>query len=275
MHEDTNTVRLYFEKLKLEPEIADLYLALNAHGPMSISELTRKSGVERTRIYRLLDVMADLHLCETEVEYKRSIIKPAPAENLQLLIVRREQELQDLRADLGDIEQIINNQRTLNSPAARVQLYRGDAGLKQMLWNQTKSQTECVSILYETIQIQTKSVFFERWARKCNERNIHFRSVVGDHFLESLESWYATHQNERLEHWAGRRVSDDVFKVTHSMVVYNDVVAYYNWKNGEVFGVEVYNQEVADAQRHFFELVWAQGVDLTAEQAAPHMTTQT
>lgn len=271
MPRDTDIIRKYFARLKLEPEIADLYLTLNAYGPQTISQLSRNAAVERTRIYRLLDVMADLQLCETEVHYKRSVIKPAPVDNLQLLITKREQELRDLQEEFGSIEKIIKNKKAMHSPATRVQFYKGDAGLKQMFWNETRAQTENVSILYESMQMHTRSVFFERWVRRCNERDIKFRSLVSDHFLESLRTWYSVHQNERLEHWQGRYIASDIFDVTHSMVVYNDVVSYYNWKAGEIFGIEIYNQELANAQRHFFEMLWKQGTALSKHQAKPHL----
>lgn len=46
------------------------------------------------------------------------------------------------------------------------------------------------------------------------------------------------------------------------MVTYDNVVAYYNWKDGEIFGIEVYNQEIATAQRNFFEMLWRQGLPI-------------
>jgi len=97
------------------------------------------------------------------------------------------------------------------------------------------------------------------------------RSIVGDRFLASLQVWYSTHQNERLEGWHGRYVPDTIFKTTRSMLVHDDVVAYYGWKAGESFGVETYDQELADTQRQFFEMLWEQGTDLSAEQAKPHL----
>jgi hypothetical protein len=271
MPKDTDIVRKYFAKLQLEPEIADIYLTLHAYGPQAISELSRNSGVERTRIYRLLGTMADLHLCETEIRYKRSVIKPTPADNLQMLIVSREQELRDLREELGGVQEFIKSKEVPPASTTRVQFYKGDAGLKQMFWNEARSQTENVSILYETMQMHTRSVFFERWVRKCNERNMKFRSVVCDHLLGSLRTWYSTHQNERLNNWEGRYVPSSIFDVTHSMVVYNDVVSYYNWRAGEIFGIEIYNKELATAQRQFFEMLWAQGTDLTKRQAKPFL----
>lgn len=274
MNKDIDVIRAYFAKLKLEPEIADIYLTLHAYGAQTISELSRNALIERTRIYRLLDIMADLNLCEREVRYKRSVIKPAPIDNLQILIAKREQELIDLHEEFSDVERILRGKAAVNSPSTRVQFYKGDAGLKQMLWNESKSETENVAILYESMQMHTRSAFFERWVRRCNERDMHFRSIVSDHFLDSLKTWYSAHQNERLENWQGRYVPSDIFDVTHSMVVYNDVVSYYNWRAGEIFGIEIYNQEMADAQRHFFEMLWTKGVDLTKEQARPYLDSE-
>jgi sugar-specific transcriptional regulator TrmB len=271
MPKDTSVIRDYFARLELEPELADLYLALTAYGPQTISELSRNASVERTRIYRLLDRMTDLNLCEMEVQYKRSIIKPAPIGNLQILITRREQELYDLRESFTEFEQALDNHKALATPATRVQFYKGKSGLKQMFWNETRAETERMSILYETTQIYTGKLFFERWVRRCNERNLRSRSLVGDHFLKSLEDWYDTHQNERLANWQGRYLPDSVFQITHSMNVYDDVIAYYSWKAGEIFGIEIYNQELADTQRQFFEMLWAQGTNISKAQAKPHL----
>ncbi|MEK7153681.1 MAG: helix-turn-helix domain-containing protein, partial [Patescibacteria group bacterium] len=104
---DDLAIRTYFGKLGLEPEIADIYLALHANGSQTISELSRTSGVERTRIYRLLDKLMDTNLIEVESHYKRGIIKPAPIANLNILISKREQELKSLQDELELIEQVL------------------------------------------------------------------------------------------------------------------------------------------------------------------------
>src|SRR5690606_25986739 len=93
---DVAAIRSYFAKLGLEPEVADIYLALHTHGPQTISELSRNSKVERTRIYRLIDHLLSSHLIEVETRHKRTIIKAAPIANLNILITQKEQELRSL-----------------------------------------------------------------------------------------------------------------------------------------------------------------------------------
>jgi hypothetical protein len=257
---DTQVIRSYFFKLGLSSEIADIYLALLAYGPQTISDVSRHSGVERTRIYRLMEELTASNLIEVETRYKRAILHAAPITNLQILLTKKEQELEELRQGLTDLHKQIDA-GSLASPTTRVQAYQGADGLKQMFWNQTRSKSENLSILHENMQRYTNVVFFDRWARACNDRGLEFRSIVGDSFVESQKTWYQEHANERLKTWSGRYVPEGVFPVTHSTVVYDDVTSYYNWKDGEVFGIEIHNAQIAEAQRQFFEMLWTLGQD--------------
>ncbi len=255
MFSDTQAVRAYFFKLGLPSEIADIYLALVAYGSQSISDLARHSGVERTRIYRLMDEMTASHLIEVETGYKKSIFRAAPISNLQILISKKEQEVRDLQAQLPKLNDYLA-ETSHKSHTTRVQHYKGVDGLKQMYWNQTKATTENLAILYENMQIRTNVSFFERWAHRCNERGMTFRGIINDNFIKTQQEWYGRHSNERLASWQSRYLPDSVFLITHSVVIYDNVTSYYNWKDGEVFGVEMYNQEIADSQRQFFERLW-------------------
>ncbi|HSX15255.1 MAG TPA: helix-turn-helix domain-containing protein [Candidatus Saccharimonadales bacterium] len=255
MAASTEAIRTYLAKLGLDPEIADIYLALHAYGPQNISVLSRKSGVERTRIYRLLDLMKEANLVEVEVHDKRSIVKAAHIGNLQSVLSKREQELRSLQDELREIEQHFTAS-SISSDLTKVHFYQGLDGNKQMFWNQTRAVGETVCILYENMQNKTNSAYFERWVRKCNERGLKFRGIIGEHFIKTQQDWYATHQNERLEHWESRYLDPTTYPITHSVVVYDNVVAYYNWKDGEIFGIEMINQEIADAQRRVFEMLW-------------------
>ncbi len=261
MSDDIAAIRTYFSKLGLKPEIADIYLALHAYGPQPISELARRSGVERTRVYRLIDEIVASGLIEIEMQYKRQIFRAGPLTNLQILISKKEQEVRDLQVELDQLHRNLSHS-SMSTPVTRVQAYRGSEGLKQMYWNQTKSKSENLSILYENMQIRTNEAFFERWAKTCNEHGLKFRSVIGDNFLKTQADWYETHANERLQEWEGRYMPESSFHIGHSTVVYDNVTSYYNWKNGEIFGIELYNQEIADAQRQLFEMLWVQSSPL-------------
>lgn len=251
------TLREYFLKLDLTPDIADLYLALYTKGPQSISDLSRNSGIERTRIYRMLEELQENALVEVESHYKRKLLKAVPPSNLQLLFSKKEQQLVELQNYLPTLERMLSKDLT-QTVATKIQFYHGADGAKQLLWNETRATTEIEAILYENIQIKTGEKFFDRWVNRCNERKLNFRGIVSDSFLKSQADWYSTHINERLKKWTPRYIQDNVFPISHTTVIYDNVVAYYNWQDNEIFGIEIYNQEIADSQRNIFELLWDQ-----------------
>lgn len=257
MLEATQVLRTYFLKLGLEPEIADIYLALHAYGAQTISEVSRRTKIERTRIYRLIEVLTTSNLIEVETHYKRSILKAAPISNLQILLSKKEEELQALQAELAAVQEAIAYQGQA-SQSTQVQFFKGIEGLKQMFWNETRSHTENLLILYENMQHKTNATFFERWVREFNRRGISSRGLIGDHFIETQKEWYKRQNNERVAKWSARYVPNEIFEITHSTVIYDDIVSYYNWRGGNMFGIEIHNQEIADAQRAFFEILWAQ-----------------
>jgi len=257
MQRDDLVIKSYFEKLGFDSRIADIYVALQAHGPQSISDLARSSGVDRIQIYRLLDELKASGLVKVEARYKRNIIHAEPASNIQLLITKKEQELAGIKEGYADFIAQVSS-RSASSKSTKVQFYEGMDGLRQMLWDQTRYQGENLSILYDNSQHKTGKSFFERWVRSCNEQDIHFRGIIGDHFIETQQAWYAAHTNERLKNWESRYAPEAIFPITYSIITYGDKVLQFNWNDERIFGIEIQNPDVARVQRQFFNLLWNQ-----------------
>lgn len=255
---DIAAIRTYFTKLGLEPEIADIYLALHAQGPQTISELSRSSRIERTRIYRLIDKLLESNLIEVETHYKRGIIKAAPITNLHILISEKEQELKSLQDELGLIEKVLAR-NSLSSPATRVQFYQGREGIRQMLWNELSAKGEIVGYNYRILEEGTGKRFMERWTEEFERRKLQCRLITSDDFATSWDEGQETTgegTGQRVAGIAYHCISPKDFQITHSCDVYDNVVAYYQWKDDQLFGIEIYNQDIADAQRQFFEMIW-------------------
>ncbi len=255
MEQNRMIIENYFHVLGLSSEIAHVYLCLQDYGPQTISELSRRSGIERTRLYRLLPDMQNQTLVEIDSEYKHGIISAAPIDNLSILVAKKEQEVAYLQQELPSLKATLTKIQG-SSHEAGVKFYRGVSGVKQLLWNETNAKSELLSLLPEGIQIKTDSKFFERWATKCNDRELTFRSIVNGHFQPKQSKWYETHYHEKLHHWNGKVVSDELFLITHGTLIYDDILAYFQWNEREVFGVEIKSADLAQTQRQFFALLW-------------------
>ncbi len=256
MTPDISALRTYFAKLGLTDEIADIYFALHQHGPQTMSALTRTSGVERTRIYRLIDQLMESGLVDVDTRSKRGMLKAAPIANLRILISKREQELQSLHDELGLIEQVLGRNQ-LTSPVMRVQMYEGFDGVSQMIWNETSAKTEVLSITYQDIRpVLTKE--YSQWVQECNQRGVTFKELTTDAGAKNDKLSHLTAGTKILSQWESKIMPAHASSINHNVVTYNDVTAHYVWKDGEVFGTEIYNKSVADSCRHYFEHIWSE-----------------
>lgn len=252
---DEALLRSYLFKLGLSVDTAKLYISLIRNGAQSISELSRNSRIERTRVYRTLPELEGAGLVHIRSDGSSQVITANPFDNVQVLLSKKEQEVDDLKRYTPRVAAALRELAS-NAPKTDVRVYRGAEGIKQMLWNQTKASTELLSVLRRGTQVHTKQKFFDRWVRACNENGLVARSVVPVDFMQSLEQWRGKHEAERLADWTGRFVDEATFKIEHDMIIYDNVVGYFSWDDEDVFGIEIHNQVVASMQRQFFELLW-------------------
>ena len=258
---DEALLRSYLLKLGLSVDAAKLYIALIRNGAQSISGLSRNSRIERTRVYRTLPELEGSGLVHIRSDGSSQVITANPFDNVHVLLSKKEQELDDLKRYTPHVAAALRELASV-APKTDVKIYRGAEGIKQMLWNETKANTELLSILTRGTQVYTKQKFFDRWVRACNDRGLNARSIVPNDFTQSLDKWRGQHESERLAVWTGRYVNDDLFKIEHDMIIYDNVVGYFSWDGDDMFGIEIHNQVVASMQRQFFELLWGMAQEI-------------
>lgn len=249
MDTPTQTIRAYFAKLNFAPEIADIYLALYHQGPQTLSALARHSGVERTRIYRLLGELGQSNLIEAETNYQQGLLKAAPIANLRILISQKEQDLASLKEELGIIEQVLAR-NSLDTPTTRLQVFEGPEGIRQMLWNTLQAQTPIYAYQFQPLDNYVGGPFMKRWTEEFSKRQIALNIMINPGHSDRESSSIRGIQYNKL--------NQDIFPITHSCQVYDDVVAYCTWHKGHIFGHQLRNRQVADAQRLLLRRLWGQ-----------------
>ncbi|MET0779559.1 MAG: winged helix-turn-helix domain-containing protein [Candidatus Saccharimonadales bacterium] len=245
----------YFRDLDFPKEVALIYEALHLHGPQTISELARTANVQRIQIYRLLDSLKQAHLIEVEMRYKRNVLRASPIDNLRVLIAEREGRLTALKSKLPQVEALFS--QNITSPATRVNMYAGPEGIRQMLWSQLKAQGEIVCYNYFAFEDVVGKPFIENWAKEFEKRKLQCRLVYGDAFRQT---WQLGQRIKGMEYYY---LSPEIFNITHPCDIYDNVTAYYHWRDKEVFGLEIHNAEIAQSQRQIFELLCRQAIPET------------
>jgi sugar-specific transcriptional regulator TrmB len=261
-------LRTILEEFVSDIQVADIYAALVQYGPQTISELSRSSGVERTRVYRNLHELQSLQLVEIELQPHRQIIQAANLQNLENTLAKKRANLDILATQITKFQNQFGSVLGIEL-ATKVRFFRGQSGIEQMLWNQTKAKSEIISILSENLQSHTKRAFFERWVDRCNERGLVTRSIVDDTFIAAQKQWYGGAFSHSLKNWSARKMPSSLSEVPHRTTIYDNVTTYFSWQDDDLFGIEIHNQNIADTQRQHFELLWKKSKPLQAKPPLP------
>ena len=236
-----------------ETNQAKLYEALLFEGPLNVSELSRKTSIERTLTYRLLEKLKRKGLVYQQQISRGYLYHASSLSVLETYTERKKQETEKALQNLESIRKQLDNKQ--DSQTTKVNVYAGLDGVKQLLWNQTQAKTEVLSLLSDNIQSHLGTTFFERWVDTMNHKNIVSRSLIDEHFIGQQTKYYGGVFKASLEHWTAKKLPQNLSS-HHRTTIYDQTVTYFDWEEGDIFGVEIINGSIAAAQRQYFELLW-------------------
>jgi hypothetical protein len=194
-------------------------------------------------------------LLEVETQHKRAILKPAPVANLRILIEKRAEELRSLQDELQMVEQVLAR-NSISTAGVRAQTYQGDTGLQQILWNITKARSAVLGTMQTDMHMPADKAFYIGWVAAINDTKLHFDWLTDG--AATSTTWLNGSCGAVPENWNIQTIHGTPLPLTHSMVIYDDVVAYFLSQHGQVYGLEVINKAIATQQRHVWQLILAQ-----------------
>ena len=243
----------YLKQLGLNEEQAHAYLYLLEHGPQTVLSLSRGLTTGRTKLYPLLEDLALKQLITVHERHYGTSYEAQPPEVLEFLITEKERRVESLRRNLPSIQHTLAAVKLTSPSTSKVIEYRGIDGLKQMNWNLTRATKEFRVIELESLSGRLGSHFAEKLRRVWAEKNIASFDLTNnpDWRLKTDVAQY-----EKRTH--ARYISPEMFTVEFETYIYNNCVALLSYEQDDIFGVEIYNEKLAQQQVQLFNLLWKQ-----------------
>lgn len=243
--------------LGLSDKQAEIYLLLLKQGITSLLELSRRSTINRTTIYRIVEDLKKLNLVEEVVDDRGAKVKAVKPENLQLLLTQKETELDQLKNNLPDLISDLSVIKDQPSASTQVVYFRGQNGLKQLLWNILKAKGESVGYGYADWNQSVGWEFAEKLRQERVNRKIYDREIQNTDQAGPIDSW--TKVKDYNQVYQARYIPKSVIDIKHDTYIYNDVFTFFNFYQDELFGIEIHNKEIAKTQKQIFEVLWKMG----------------
>lgn len=248
-------LRTFLSHLGLTHEETHLYETLIARGTLTILELSRASGVSRTQVYRIVELLKDKGLVEEIIDEYRHLVKASDVSQLEQLVRHHKRNTHDMEILLPVIRQEVFASLGQEHPETKVQYYRGREGLRQLIWHTLRAKHEVVGFTYRPIEEFVGREFLEDWKEAFTRKKLHFRDIYSDEYKKAIADVHDQFPSPS-QTFQGRYIPSTSLNVSIQMDIYNDVTATYNWHEGEIFGVEIYNTKVTDFHKQIFELTW-------------------
>ena len=248
MEKQSNFFKDSLLALGLSNRETNVYLALLDIGRGTVTEITRKAGINRTTGYDILDTLASKGFVSISgKEPKQEYAAESPEKILSYL----EEQQQAASKKLETAKQFIPQLKSLHNIKSRpkVRYYEGVDGLKEVYEDTLKSKEDLRSLALVDEAENALESYFPKYYQRRAAKNIHIRAIFpespGAHHLKAKDN---------IEKRKSLILPDNKFDLKPEINVYDNKVMIASWR--EKLGIIIESKEIADAMKQLFELAW-------------------
>lgn len=238
-------------RLGLSPDEATIFVHL-LDGPKNQLQLSRATGIARSNVYRITDVLADKGLLTQQMTDSGKLLVSAQVEALERLVAEQELQAQQQRSVLAQLLPTISNLQQ-QTEASAIKTYNGATGIKQMLWNELKAEGDILLFSSQPLAVATGQHWANKFYREMGIRGVHIRSIENQPTQST-----AVAGTQRTNHCTVRYIPTAQLAIHFEMSVYNNRIAFYSpFDQDARLGTEVENKFLAQFMQQVFEYYWS------------------
>jgi sugar-specific transcriptional regulator TrmB len=247
----------------LDKRESEIYLSLLESGEMSVLEISKRTEIPRSTVYRLVSSLIKKGFLNEEVRENGIYISPKDPSELDYLMKAQKEKVDDMVSAIGSLSDLTKNFDTGN-PKTKVRYYTGQKGLRQMLWNSLKARDGIVGYSeFGRLNIVGEK-FYSKYVEEFRIRNLEDRVISNEDCLDYYVKYVlGEDKKHQIDDYGIRIIEKDKFYVSGDTSIYNDIYAVSYWSGGEVVGVEIENRELVKLHRSIFEILWEISEDIT------------
>lgn len=252
MSDNKDTLRSGLRVLGLEDGEAEIYVAL-LREPSTALQLSRATGISRTRVYRVIDSLEKRSLISRHTDDRGTFLVVTDPSNLGAVIASEEVRLKEQQKTLKQMMPLLDALRSNDANLFAVRTYEGYEGLRQMCWHELKAKGELLSFGAGTIEDIVPN---HRWAEKHRELSVQAGYRVREIINSEVDDPTFTANGTYMQQYSCRAISPRILPMDNQFIIYNDTVALYHWRQEKKVGVEIISRTYADTMRNIFEHFW-------------------
>ncbi len=236
---------------------SDVYMALLELGKGTVSEISRRAGINRTTGYDILASLVTKGVVNASgKEPKQEYSAESPDTIIDFLKKQAALAAEYVKKGEAIVPELKLKHVAENRP--KIKFYEGMEGLEHAYEDTLTASGQILA--YATVDEMFAGLphYFPEYCRRRAEKGIFARSITPK-TAEGIER--ASHNKEELREIAF--VPKEQFYFSPEINIYDDKIMIASWR--EKLGIIIESHEIADAMRKIYELAWAEAKRLDAD----------
>ncbi|MCM2338913.1 MAG: hypothetical protein NDI62_00425 [Burkholderiales bacterium] len=234
-----------------------VYLALLELGKGTVTQISKKAGINRPTGYHILSSLESKELVKVSgKEPKQEYVAESPDQIEKMLLKKIEND----QSCINEARKIIPELKSIHNMTDRpkVLFYEGKEGL-QKVYEDTLTSTEEI-LAYASVEDVESTLpnYFPEYYKRRARKGIKIRAI----FPESKEARNRA-DLDKEEIRESLLVPSEEFGFHPEINIYNNKIMIASWR--EKLGIIIESAEIADAMKKIYELAWKEAERLDSE----------
>jgi len=244
------------QRMGLTRDESAIYVEL-LQEPQTHLQLSYATGVNRTKVYRIIDHLQRKSLVSKRVDDRGTFLVASDPSSLEVALIADEQKLKQRREALKNIVPALSRIQSSDMRDFVVRTYDSEAGLRQMCWHELSTKGELLSLGNGTIEQQASD---KDWASEHRKKQVaagyKTREIINRDYTTDELPELAAQELIQSRLYRYRTLPTSVLNMESQTVIYNDTVGIYHWKQAKKVGIEIISATYANTLRQIFEQYW-------------------
>ncbi len=236
------------QEFGLNHKEAETYCVLLAIGNNPASTIARKTGLNRSSCYNNLERLIQKGFVQQIIKGNITYFSAIDPNLILEKLKNKQYDLQNKIDNLGLLMRDFENIKNVNTGNSKVHFYQGAEGILNIMEDTLTSHEPLRA--YATLEELTQILpnYFPKYYKRRTEKGIFVKCV----YPGTIET-YQHKLRDELEMRESRLVPIE-YNFHLDILIYDHKVAITSLK--EKFGILIENQEIAEAQKKIFDLMW-------------------
>ncbi len=229
-----------------------IYLFLLNQGEQTALSLSRSLKISRATIYNLCQSLHEKNLIISTGKAYSTRFKANSYRQLEALIKQKKSEIQTLEDSLPKFFNELADISLNKFHDSQIIRYEGLDGLKQVTWNSTRAIGSLRVFEVANMSAFLDFDFSERVRLEFIRQKLKSSRQLTN--LKEIPAW--TNISEFVDIWECRYLDPAEIKTQMEILLYNDVVAMYQYQRQNIFCLEIHDQDLSDTLKQFYDYIW-------------------